>query len=70
MTDYFDLPDDERKRRVDHSRRRILELCAEKALAGNEGCMGLMEKFAPHAAGNGDQDIIDAYRAGMRRKMN
>ncbi|WP_363348761.1 hypothetical protein [Methylocystis echinoides] len=70
MTDYFSLPKEERARLAHHYCRRILELCAEKALACNEASMQLMEIFAPNAARNGNQDIIDAYRAKMRRKAN
>lgn len=70
MTDFFDLPKDERERRVNYYSRRILELCAEQALAGNEVSMRLMERFAPHAEKNGNQDIVDDYRARMRRIAN
>lgn len=70
MTDYFQLPEEEPERRVNDAGRRILELCAEKALARDEGCIKLMEIFALHAKKNGNQDIIDAYRLQRRRQMN
>jgi hypothetical protein len=72
MSDFISFPDPEedRERRMRHIGRRIMEACAEHALAGDEVYMQLMERFAPYAAQNGNQDLLDAYRAGMRRKMN
>ena len=56
MTDFFSLPKDEREQRENRYGGQILEICAERALAGEEVCMQLLERFAPRAESNGNRD--------------
>jgi hypothetical protein len=59
--------DPERLRQIDI---RIVEEFAKRALKGSQFCMDAMERLEPKARALGRMDLIEDYRAALRKQMH